>query len=312
MMAPMAAPDPWFVVVNPASGGGRARRRWAVLQAALQRLQLPYRVAFTESPGHATSLAKAAVAAGERRLLSVGGDGTFHEVVNGLYDGPAPPPDGVIALAAPGGTGNDWAKWMGVPADLDRLAAAMARGRTRRVDLGLATCRAPDGEATLAVVFHNNAGAGIDAAVLSKTPRRGPRALAYLAGLLRTVGGYLPPAFTIRAGGRELDGRRLLVMAAIGPHCGGGMRLAPAADPADGLLDLVAIDPMPLPRMLRLLPALFNGRLAGDAAVHTLRCSEAVVDAVPSSAVEADGQIVGRTPLILRLLPQALLTLDCG
>lgn len=307
----MRATLPWFVIVNPAAGGGRARRRWPPLRTALERHGIPFTAALTTAPGHARQLAADAVTAGERRLLVVGGDGSLHEVVNGLYAQDNAPLEQLIVAAAPGGSGNDWARTLGFPASPERLAAALAASRSRRVDLGLATCRTPMDPAGQSCVFHNVAGAGLDAAVLRRTPRRGPRALAYLAGLALTLPGFRAPEFRISTDRGTRSGRYFITLAAIGPDCGGGLQLAPGALPDDGLLDLVSIDALPLRRALARLPKLFDGRLAADPAVHRLRCRSAVITSDPPCEVQADGQLIGTTPLELALLPGALTALDC-
>jgi diacylglycerol kinase family enzyme len=84
MMTPMIDPARWFIVVNPASGGGRASRFRPRLTAALERAGLPYQCVESAAPGDATRLFARAADEGYRRLLAVGGDGTFNELVNGL------------------------------------------------------------------------------------------------------------------------------------------------------------------------------------------------------------------------------------
>ena len=121
---------------------------------------------------------------------------------------------------------------MEVPDDADRLAAFMARDAARRVDLGV--LEEPGGQ--VRAFFHNVAGAGLDAEVLGRTPRRGPRALAYLAGLARTIARYRSSRFSMQADGHRIEGVFWLASIAIGPRCGGGMRLAPRAVIDDGWL----------------------------------------------------------------------------
>jgi YegS/Rv2252/BmrU family lipid kinase len=302
--------DPaWFIVINPVSGGGAARRRWPKLRAELEGRGLSYRVVTTDAPGHATTLAREAVTGGARHLLAVGGDGTLHELVNGLYAPDLAQHSDIVVAVAPLGSGNDWARNQQVPRDPARLVAAMAECRTRQVDLGLATC-AGDGGERRSVVFHNTAGAGLDAAVVRATPRRGPRLAAYAIGLARALPGYRAPQFEIAADDARRDGRCLAVIAAIGRDCGGGMRIAPDARADDGLFDLVSVVDLGLWRALTLLPGLWNGRAAVNPAFQVIRCRHAAIAASPGCGVEADGQPVGRTPLELRILPGALRTLD--
>lgn len=299
----------WFVVVNPASGGGAARRRWPLLARELERRGLKFRAEESRFPGHAVVLAREAVESGARRLLAIGGDGTFHELVNGLQQQDRMPPAEIVAAAVPGGSGNDWARTHGVPRDPARLAGAMAAGLTRHVDLGIATCA--HGAEPRTVAFHNAAGAGLDAAVVRATSARGPRAVAYAIALLRALRRFRAPHFDIEADGARLQGRCLTTIAAIGPDCGGGMRLAPGAAVDDGYFDLVMVADLTLTRALALAPGLWSGRAAGDRAFRRARCASASLAAAPACDVEADGQLIGRTPLEVRILPRALRTLDC-
>ena len=305
MMATVIDPDCWFIVVNPASGGGRAARFQPRLAAALERTGLPHHCVESAAPGDAARQFARAAAEGCRRLLAVGGDGSFNELVNGLLASGVPSRDCLVAAAA-GGTGNDWSRAMQIPGDADRLVSCMARGRSRAADIGIAR----DGSRRQ-VAFHNVVGAGLDAEVIRRTPRGGPRAAAYLLGLLRTLATYRAPQFEIEADGRPLRGRFLLVLASIGPRCGGGMRLTPGAVFDDGWLDLLTIDPLTFAGAMARLPKLFDGRLAGDPAFRVVRCRTATIRCESACGVELDGQEFGATPVTVTLRPGALRALDC-
>ena len=305
MMTTVIDPAAWFIVVNPASGGGRAARLAPQLAAALERAQVRFEIAASAAPGDAARQFARAAAAGHRRLLAVGGDGTLNELVNGLLESTVPPRECLVAAAA-GGTGNDWSREMRVPDDPDALARCMARAAGRPADVGIAT-----GDGGRRQAFHNVAGAGLDAEVIRRTPRRGPRSTAYLAGVLRTLAAFRAPAFEVSADGVALGGRYLLALASIGPRCGGGMRLTPAARADDGLFDLLLLDPLTLAGALARLPKLFDGRLAGDPAFHVTRCRTVTIAAEPPCGVELDGQLFGATPLTVTIEQGALNALDC-
>jgi diacylglycerol kinase (ATP) len=189
---------------------------------------------------------------------------------------------------------------------VDRLAACMARAAARPADIGIAI----DGRGRR-TAFHNVAGAGLDAEVIGRTPRGGPRAGAYLVGLARTLAAYRPPHFEVVVDGKPMQGRFLLVLASIGPRCGGGMRLTPGAVVDDGWLDLLALAPVTLAGSLRRLPKLFDGRLAGDPAFRVVRCRTATIASDPPCGVELDGQLSGTTPLTLSIVQGAINALDC-
>lgn len=306
MMRRMADAADWFVLVNPASGGGQARRRWPALQSALRRQGIGFERADTSAPGDGTRLAADALQRGHRRLLAIGGDGTFNELLNGVFPESGVPPRDCLLAAAPFGTGNDWAHTMQVPADPERLAGCLARGRARSADLGVVT--SADGRR---LAFHTVAGAGLDAAVLARTSPRGPRALAYLLALLRTIREFRASQFRLTVDGAPAEGRWWLAQVANGPRCGGGMRLAPGALPDDGLLDLVTVAPLGLRQSLARLPKLFDGRLDGDPAFPVTRCRQVTIHADPPVEVEVDGQRFGTTPVAVHVLSGALRALDC-
>ncbi|MCX7057832.1 MAG: diacylglycerol kinase family protein [Proteobacteria bacterium] len=217
----------WLAILNPAAGRGRAARSWPRYAAALAARGINIELQTTSGPGEATRLAREAIAAGQSRILAIGGDGTLHEVLNGLIGAPT---RATLALA-PCGTGNDWARGRAIPRRPAPFAAMLAAGRTLAHDVGAIEYVADNGLQTR--YFINLAGVGYDAYVLEQLPRRGPRALAYLtavaAGLIR----YRPPLTQIAAAGERLSGRYFATFAALGRYAGGGMQFAPRARPDD-------------------------------------------------------------------------------
>jgi diacylglycerol kinase (ATP) len=130
-----------FVVVNPRSGGGRAGRVFAEVRAVLERRLGPVDVTMTESSGHAIELTREAVRNGSKLVVAVGGDGTLHEVANGILDA-----GGGAALGYVGqGTGGDFRRTLGIEHRLDAYVDAIASGRERTVDVGKLRYRATDG-----------------------------------------------------------------------------------------------------------------------------------------------------------------------
>lgn len=303
----MPAATDWFVVVNPASGGGRARRRWPDLARCLGAAGVRFEPAITGHPGHATSLVRDAVAAGYRRVLAVGGDGVLHEALNGVMTQTRTPPSDICIGAAPLGSGNDWARGHGIPMDAAGAARCVAAARVVAEDVGRLDF-AGDGAARRCH-FINVAGAGLDADVLERLPRRLPRRLGYLIGLLRSLASFEPPRFDLLLDGRPAASRALVALLSLGPWCGGGMHLAPAARCDDGLLDVLTVDPLRLPAQLPRLRRVFDGRLPEEPFAHYARAATVSVAADPPVRVQADGQLVGDTPFIATVLPRAILAL---
>ena len=302
----MVASD-WFVIVNPASGEGRARRHWPALARALAAAGVRFEAVHSEFAGHAEPLAQDALAAGYRRLLAVGGDGSIHELVNGVFASRSVDPRDLIVGVAPLGSGNDFARAHGIPARPTDMARLVLEGRSRLHDVGRLVPEGPDGPLPQqARCFVNVAGAGIDGHVLESLPARVPKRLGYLVAALRSLPRFRPPQFALEVDGRQHSARLLLALVAISPYCGGGMRFAPQAVMDDGLADLVTVDPVSLPRALLGIRRLFDGRFLQEPyAHHQLAASLRIAADVPVP-LQADGQRAGFTPVRITILPRAI------
>lgn len=286
-------PNPRYrVILNPMAGRGRGARLLPWIPELLQGLRCD--LAVTEGHGHATALAAAAAAEGYDVVVAVGGDGTTLEVLNGLAGSD-------IALAVlPIGSGNDFVKPLGIPADLRAAASLLRRGQVRRIDLG----RAGD------IYFGNMLGMGFDACVAIETYRL-PRLrglVLYLAALWRTVWRYRAPHLRIECDAQVYKGRFLMANVANGRCQGANFWLTPQAQMDDGLFDLCLIADMPIPLFFYHLPKVFRGKHTRLREVTMLRARHVAVQADRPIAVHADGEILAEATTALRveIVPQAL------
>ncbi len=307
----MGASTAWLAIVNPTSGRARSGRSWPQVAQALRQRGVVFEEVRTTAPGAGRELARRAVSDGRRHLLAVGGDGSVHDVVKGLMSVQLPPDDRVTLAPVPLGTGNDWARTLGIPRDPDGIAATVAAGRTLEHDVGQLDFGTVDGDRPSRQWFINVAGAGFDSHVIERLPTHVESPLAYLWGALRELQGYRAPRFRIQSDGGNLDERLLLAFVANGRYCGNRMHVAPQAQVDDGCFDVVAIREVGLLTALTKLAKLYRGTLHGDRLVWETRCSRLQVAADRPAAVEADGQVVGRTPVTVSLRPRALRAV-CG
>jgi diacylglycerol kinase (ATP) len=288
-----------FFVVNPAAGGGRTRRIWAALRPALARRGGACAFAETRAPGEATALARTAAGEGWPVVVAVGGDGTINEVVNGLAraEGVAGPALGAVVT----GRGRDACRNLGLATE-PRVALERAlAGAERRVDLGVA--RWADGRERY---FLGAAGVGFDAVVARRAGEwRWRGTIPYLAAVLETVGRYRPVDAAIEADGRVVwSGRLTMAVVANGAHYGGGMRIAPGADPTDGALDLVVLGAIGRLELLAWLPAVYRGAHVRNPRVALRR--ERAVTVRADLPVHADGEAAGHAPVTIGVRPGAL------
>lgn len=306
----MAASD-WFVIVNPASGEGRARRKWPALAQALRAAGVRFEVAHSDFPGHAEQLAQDGLAAGYRRLLAVGGDGSIHELVNGVFASRSVDPRDLIVGVAPLGSGNDFARAHRIPSSPGEMARLLLEGRSRLHDVGRMVPEvAGGGSPQQARVFVNVAGAGIDGYVLERLPAGVPKRLGYLIAALRSLPGFRPPRFSLEIDGKPRSAQWLMTLVAITPYCGGGMRFAPQAVMDDGLADVVTVDPISLARALLRIRRLFDGRFLGEPYAHHELAASLRIAADMPVPLQADGQRAGFTPVRITILPRAIRVLS--
>ena len=256
-----------FVVVNPAAGGGRTGRRWRRLGDELTRLGLRFETAETTRRGQATELARRATADGWPLVVAVGGDGTLNEVINGVTDARGAPLATTGAILT--GRGRDACRNFGLAFDPRIAASRVVRGIDAHFDLGAAEW--PDGTRRY---FVSIAGAGFDAVVARRAASRGGSGtLPYLRAVVESLWSHRATSAALEVDGVPVAGLLTATMIANGPYCGGGMRIAPDADPADGALDLVVVGDLGRARLLRWLPSVYRGtHLANRAvAVHRAR-----------------------------------------
>ena len=295
----------WLVIVNPASGRPDRGRGWRAIEQALRRAGVSVDVVHTQQPGHGETLARQALCDGRRHIVAVGGDGSVNEIVQGIMTaGPADTREVTLAVA-PQGTGNDWARSLGITRDPSRIADVVAAGRTMLHDVGFIDFPEAGG---MRRWFINVAGAGYDAYVSERVPRPVPSAFTYLRVALNGLATYRSPEFRITAGDETIAGRLLLAFVANARFCGNRMHVAPTALLDDGELDVLAVQELSLLQVLPKLVKLYRGQILGDRAVRHLRSATVRIETDPAVAVQADGQIVGRTPAEFGVQRQALQT----
>lgn len=293
------------VIVNPAAGAGRAAKRWPQISSWLNKVGLSFEHEITESPGHATELAKSAVERGYELVVSVGGDGTINEIVNGLYEsgGIKDVMLGIISA----GTGSDYIRSLGLPCHFKEACQRLINPRKLAVDVGMAEY-AGNGRKTKRL-FVNFAGLGFDAEVVKATTRR-YKALgskpSYLAGLLTTFLLYRGREVSLRVDGKTEDRKVCTVLVSNGKYGGGSMLVAPHADPADGFLDVLIIDELSKPDLFWSLPRIYRGTHLTHPKVSLKKARDVYIQSIQQTSLQVDGELLGETPVHFQVLPATL------
>lgn len=300
----MVSKDAWLAIVNPASGGAHAARRWPRAAKALAGSGVNFETVQTTTSGEGRVIAESAVRAGRRRLLVAGGDGSVNDVLNGVMRADDHPSDPVTLALVPLGTGNDWARSLDLPREAAGVARIIAAEDTFLHDVGQLDFATTAAGAEAKHWFINVAGAGFDSHVIERLPVHVTSPFAYLRGALAELQRYRPPRFRITTDDDMLDERLLLAFVANGRYCGNRMLIAPQARLDDGRLDVIAIRNVGLLTVLRKLPKLYRGTLQGDPVVWQTDSARLRIEVDGDVAVQADGQLAGRTPVTISVLPR--------
>ena len=292
-----------LIIVNPTAGRGAAQKIVPRVDRLLKEHGVSFDRVFTERPWHAAELARKAVVSGYKVVVALGGDGTSNEVLNGLMEareaGEGEAALGILCV----GTGNDFAYGMGVPLDLEEGCAALARGRTRPIDVG---------HAKGLRYFGNGIGIGFDAVVNVQAARyKRLRGFAvYFVAVMRTLLFYYrAPLTRIELDDREMELPALMVSVMNGRRMGGGFLMTPEAAPDDGLFDLCVGAKMNRLQMLALVPRFIQGTQMGHPRIHMTRARRVhVVVKEGAQVVHADGETIAldATDLEFEIIPRAL------
>ncbi|MCB0545400.1 MAG: diacylglycerol kinase family lipid kinase [Saprospiraceae bacterium] len=298
----------WYIIANPNAGAGAVGRRWSAIERTLQELGFSYTVQFTNAPGHASRLAQDAILNGHRYLLGIGGDGTNHEIVNGIIGQRFAPSAEVCYALLPSGTGNDWARQYGIPSDPQKRLERLLQPELRYQDIGLA--KYISGGRQEQRYFVNVAGMAYDGFIGQKlTEHRVSNRLHYLLLVAQYLMQYRLRKARIHFDGRVAEDFFYTINIGLCRYSGGGMQFVPQAVPDDGLFALTFARSIPKWEVLLQTPRFYNGSLLEHPKVEGFQARSIRVEHRHGDAptlLEADGEFLGETPVEFILLEKAL------
>jgi YegS/Rv2252/BmrU family lipid kinase len=300
------------LIINPLAAGGKARHNLPVVISAFARAGESCEVAQTEHPRHASQLARQARLDGVDLLLAMGGDGTFNEVAESYLDEGGRPVAGPELGLIPFGTGGDFRRSFELGLDVEQAVSRVIRGKPRAIDLGLANLVSAAGQ-PVTRCFINVGSCGITG-VVSRLVNEGPKWLGgkatfYLATVRSTLG-YRNVPIKLKVDGHEVHrGPTYLAAFANARYFGGGMLIAPEADPHDGVLDCIVLGDLSTLEALSLSSRIYQGTHLESPKASTFRGKH--FEVAPwlddsSAAIELDGENPGHIPLTVDVLPGAI------
>jgi YegS/Rv2252/BmrU family lipid kinase len=298
----------WLVIVNPNAGNGKGKHDWDLISDFLKKAKLIYEVRFTERKGQAMDLSIEGISAGFRNIVTIGGDGTLNEVVNGVFLNKSCPTTDISLGLVPVGTGNDWGRMFGIPLDYEKAIDIIRENKHMVHDVGKVSFY--DGQDKKERYFINIAGLGFESVVVKKTNYQKDHGrsgkLIYLYNLLTSLLSYKNTKADVIIDGEKKSADIFSLNVGNGRYCGGGMRQTPDAKPDDGLLDVTIINGMGKFEIIRNLKILYDGTILSHPKIDGYKCKNIKVSSESDIFVEADGESLGHTPAEFSICPAAI------
>ena len=281
-----------YIIANELAGNGTGKNALRGVKALLEERGIPFECRVTEWAGHATELAREAVEQGKTEIVSLGGDGTNFEVVNGLGGRYA------MLYFVPCGTGNDFARMLALPKDPVDALAAQLDGKPRRIDVGQVN----------EYHFLNVSGCGFDVDVLRQAERfkkLGKGLVPYLLGIFAALKSFRPMTLEWTENGQTFKKDVTIYTLGNGSYFGGGMKAVPHAKIDDGLFDRVIAEAMGRGMILKLLSKFIPGKHTELPQVREDRCAEVTLRC-PGMTVNIDGELFRMDEARYRVIPGAI------
>ena len=293
------------LVSNVKAGRGGVGKCLPQVERLLTERGLEYEVVRTEGSGHATILTREALERGRQLVVAVGGDGTIHEVVNGMVeDDKAINAEARLGVVA-AGTGSDFIKTFGIPSSPSHAVVHLDGHESFPIDIGKITFH-EDGKEVIRY-FANVAEAGLGARVVERAARL-PRVLGptvYFVSFWLSIARHKPADVKIDLMTRTYEGPMNNMVIANGQFFGGGMKIAPKAAPTDGVLDF-QIEHAGKREAIAVMPKVYKGEHVPHPKILEAKRVEASIESDPPLLIEADGEVLGFTPARFELLRDAI------
>jgi len=290
----MANSNRWFVIINPTSGNGSGKHKWSEIKSLLNTYNFDFDFSFTEHENHSLELIQEAINLGFLNILCIGGDGTLHNIINGIMNQNKVASNEVTIGMIPIGTGNDWVKTHSIPNDFEKAIQLIKNGNKKTQDLGKIEFLNEDRKP---VFFNNLAGVGFDGFVVSKVDKyKHFGAISYLFGAAMGLFSFKNFKSKVVVNNREISTRTLMVLIGLCKYSGGGMQLTKEVNPFDGLFDISIAKDLGKFDIMKNLSKLFNGKIVNHKKVETLKSKEIsiTIDEIQLPFIQADGELIGQ------------------
>jgi len=291
------------LIVNLTAGGGKPHKHLNTVLKYLKENGLNFKVCTTSHQGEAVELAQKAADNGAELIVSVGGDGTVNEIVNGIMKSKNDPPLGIIPL----GWANDFIKSTNIPSDIIESCKILIKGKTKKIDIGVINNQ---------IYFANICGVGFDAEIAQlanqmKSKHPNLRILGAFVYVFATIKKLLSPFschnVKIKFDGQEIHSKILFIAISKGKFYGGRFKITPEAILDNGLLEVCVVEEMGRFKYLSIIPKVFKGTHASIKGINFYRAKEVVIQSSEPILAQVSGEVIeGQKEFTITLLPKRL------
>jgi YegS/Rv2252/BmrU family lipid kinase len=295
--------DSWFIIANPTSGNRNFSKHWKEIQQLLNQKKIDFSFAFTQFSKHEIELVQNAIQKGFRNIISIGGDGTLHHVVNGIMQQRYVKTSDITIAVVPLGTGNDWIKTYNIPNNTEKAIEIISKKKTILQDIGVL-----ETDNNTLSYFNNVAGLGYDGYIVHKLKTLkhfGP--IAYLISGLAGLLFYKKTVFKISFNNKIIETNCLMTLIGICKFSGGGMQFTKEVNTADGLFDITIAKNLNIFDLIFNIKKLYNGNIVHHKKVETYKTKEITI--IPQSSkpfIQADGELIGTGKVTVKIIGKAI------
>ena len=310
--------DIWLIVVNVFAASKKAGELWRRAESLLKQEGISYECRYTGDSGNACRIAEDSAREGYRKFVAVGGDGTVHDVLNGIMcfvDSPelkAVRLEDFYLAVLPMGSGNDWIKSLGIPRDVKNIVGLISSGSFGRQDVVKVSLKDESGSPKSVTYMATVGGVGIDADVcriVNVNKKMGMSGkILYVKALIQCLMRRVPVVARVLCDGEEVYyGKYFSIAFGIGKYSGGGMRQTSDAVMDDGLLDMTIIPELGALTIAMKAPQLFTGTFSRIKQLVSKRGTK--IEVIPDNGrpyVEVDGEVIGTAPVCMEIMGQQI------
>jgi len=292
----------WFIIANPTSGNRNFSKLWKEIQQLLKNKNLDYSFAFTQFSKHEIALVQNAIKIGFRNIMSIGGDGTLHHVVNGIMSQRYVKTSDITISVIPLGTGNDWVKTYNIPRDIKEAIEIIYKKNIITQDIGVLKT------VNTITYFNNVAGIGYDGYVVNKLQSlKKFGSISYLIAGFYGMLSYKKSNFKILIDNKVITTDCLMTVFGICRYSGGGMQFTEKINTSSGLLNITIVKNFTLLDLIIHLPKLYSGKIVDHRKVATYKTNEITILPKKSKPfIQADGELIGVGNVSVSIIKKAI------